>query len=148
MTIIRTATHHDIEAVAAMGRRFLQFAPQAKHTPLTDEQVVERSRWLIESARVFLAETNGRVVGMLACIIVPTWIAPQVTMAHELAWWVDEDARGSSAAIRLVNAYEQYARDNGAVVISMSDLEVNDRVGRMLTKFGYEKAERTYIKGA
>lgn len=148
MTIIRTATHDDIEAVAAMGRRFLQFAPQAKHLPLTDDQVAERSRWLVESAQVFLAEMNGRVVGMLACILIPAWLAPHATMAHELAWWVDEEARGSSASIRLVDAYETWARSNGATVIAMSDLEVNDRVGRMLTKFGYEKAERTYIKGA
>ena len=145
--LVRKATSDDIEAVAAMGRRFLQFAPQSRHTPLTDEQVRERSAWLVESATVLLACIDGKAVGMLACILVPTWLAPQVTMAHELAWWVDEEARGSSAAIRLVTAYETWARENDASVFCMSDLEVNDRVGRMLTKFGYEKAERTYIKG-
>ena len=59
MTIIRTATHDDIEAVAAMGRRFLQFAPQAKHLPLTDDQVAEiLAAWpaILDAAR---AATDG-----------------------------------------------------------------------------------------
>jgi hypothetical protein len=57
--LVRKATSDDIEAVAAMGRRFLQFAPQSRHTPLTDEQVRERSAWIIESATVLLACIDG-----------------------------------------------------------------------------------------
>jgi hypothetical protein len=51
--------------------------------------------------------------------------------------------------MRLVMAYQAWAREVGAHVVTMSQLvAVNgEQVGRMLRKLGYEPSEMTYVKG-
>jgi N-acetylglutamate synthase-like GNAT family acetyltransferase len=148
--VIRVATVDDIDTILDMGERFIAFGPHGKHVNADREQLRAGVTAFLQVGVMFLAERDGKVCGMLACAATPMWFAPHVIVAHELAWWVDEDARGSSAALRLVAAYEAWGRAIGAHVIAMSQLvAVNgEQVGRMLRKLGYEPSEMTYVKGA
>lgn len=148
--LIRVATADDIDTILDMGERFIAFGPHGKHVNADREQLRAGVSAFMQAGIFFLAESNGKVCGMLACALMPMWFAPNVLVAHELAWWVDEEARGSSAAMRLVMAYQAWAREVGAHVVTMSQLvAVNgEQVGRMLTKLGYEPSEMTYVKGA
>ena len=148
--VIRVATVNDIDTLCEMGSRFLAFAPHGKHVNTTAEDYRSGCEAFMRFGTVFIAERDGKACAMLACAIMPVWFAPSILMAHELAWWVDEDARGSSAAVRLVRAFEEFARESGARIIAMSQLHAvnGEQVGRMLTKLGYEPSEMTYIKGA
>ena len=146
---IRRATVDDLDAIVDMGQRFIAFGPLGKYVTADREQLRAGVAAFLQVGAWFLAEINGRTVGMLACAVAPMWFAPHILVAHELAWWVDEEARGSSAAIRLVRAYEEWAHEQGAHVVAMSQLvaENGEQVGRMLRKLGYEPSEMTYVKG-
>lgn len=147
---IRTATIEDLDAIVDMGQRFLRFAPHGTMIHATREDIRAGVAQFLGVGTIFLAEHDGVPCAMLACALVPVWFAPSVVMAHELAWWVDEDARGSTAAIRLVLAFEDYARRCNAQVVTMSQLHAGngEQVGRMLRKMGYEASETTFVKGA
>jgi hypothetical protein len=86
----------------------------------------------------------------LAAMMTTVWYSPSTKMAHEMMWWVNEENRGTIASIKLIKAYENWARENGADLIAMCDLviEGQEPVGTTLNRLGYEMSERTYIKGA
>lgn len=146
---VRPATHEDIDAIVDMGQRFLEFAPHGAMIDATREEIRAGVAQFLEVGTIFLAERNGVPCAMLACVLVPVWFAPNVLMAHELAWWVEEDARGSTAAVRLVHAFEEHARRFNAQVLTMSQLHAGngEQVGRMLQKLGYAPSETTFVKG-
>lgn len=146
---IRPATSEDLEAILDMGERFIAFGPHGKYVNADRAQLRAGVAAFMQAGVILLAESDGRTVGMLACAVSPMWFAPHVLVAHELAWWVDEETRGSSAAVRLVHAFHEFAHANGAHVIAMSQLvaENGEQVGRMLRKLGYEPSEMTYVKG-
>lgn len=148
--LIRVATADDLDTILDMGERFIAFGPHGKYVNADRAQLRAGVAAFMQAGVILLAQSDGRTVGMLACAVSPMWFAPHVLVAHELAWWVDEEARGSSAAMRLVMAYQAWAREVGAHVVTMSQLvAVNgEQVGRMLTKLGYEPSEMTYVKGA
>lgn len=143
---VRLATHEDAGEVLRMARAFLRHAPQGAHVPATDEDIRTAIAWAIDHAAIFLGERDGRVCAMLCARITPLFFAPVIRIANELAWWVDEDARGGMLAVRLVRAYEAWAVANGASTITMSSIEAGQDVGRLLTRLGYTCVERSYIR--
>ena len=146
--MIRMATASDEEAILAMAREFVAFTPYHDFLTATDDELRATIRWFTENATVFIADANGVAVGMLCAVLTPMWYAPGYKIATELAWWVAPSHRRGTAAIRLVQAYEKWARQSGAAMVSMSNLEVgnSDEVSNMLTRLGYQRTEQTHTK--
>lgn len=64
--------------------------------------------------------------------------------AHETAWYIEPEARGRSA-IRMLDAYEAWAREQGCVRVCMASLATND-VSRLYERRGYAPAETHFVK--
>lgn len=149
MSTIRRATTDDVDALMRMGHNFIAYG---KHDSMSIDgwELASQIMAVLQSPNmvVFVGEMNGRVEGMIVGAITSLWFAPSRRMAVELAWWVEEPARMSPMAIRLVRAYEQWATDSGAQFIAMSSLESKSGpdVASMLARLGYAKAETTHIK--
>jgi GNAT superfamily N-acetyltransferase len=60
-------------------------------------------------------------------------------MAKDLGWWVREEARGSSAAMRLLMDFEDWARAKGARKVGLGQTGVTDieRTKRLFEHCGY-----------
>jgi N-acetylglutamate synthase-like GNAT family acetyltransferase len=146
--MVRDATAEDEDAVLEMARQFVAFAPYADTFTATDEELRMTISQFIMSAKSFVAEVDGKVVGMLAAVLTPVWYAPSHKAAVELAWWVDPAHRKGMSGIRLVQAFEKWAKEQGASMVSMSNLEVDDNglVANMLNRFGYRMSEQTHSK--
>ena len=146
--MIRDATQDDDDAIAIMYRQFMAFAPYANVLTATDDEISATIRHFIAHAKVLVAEVDGNVVGMLWAVLAPVWYAPSHKAAVELAWWVDPAHRKGMSGIRLVQAFEKWAEDQGASMVSMSNLEVGDNglVANMLNRFGYGMSEQTHTK--
>lgn len=146
--MIREATLEDIDAVIAMSKRFIAFSPHAGMVHATDEQLRSTFGMLMSSGKIFLAEVGEDIVGMLLGVIAPTWFAPDTPIATELAWWVDEHHRKGTAAIRLVQAFEEWAKASGAAIACMCEMVVDGQppVGDMIQRMGYIPSERAFIK--
>jgi hypothetical protein len=67
-------------------------------------------------------------------------------VATELAWWVDEDKRGSRDSLLLFKAYEDWALRVGAKIKQMAMLDDVTNLAAFYEKQGYRPAERSYIK--
>jgi|688.fasta_scaffold988438_2 RimJ/RimL family protein N-acetyltransferase len=146
--MIRFATANDEDALLAMAKDFVAFSPYADFTSATEEELRTTIQWLITNATVFIAEKDGSPIGLLVAMIAPLWYAPRVRVASEMAWWINKEHRRSTAAIRLVQAFEQWAQSNGAVAICMSNLDGENAsaVSGMLNRMGYNRTEQTHTK--
>jgi len=128
-----------------MGRRFLRAS--SFDVKASDEDIRDAFAELIHSGRIFVAERDEVIVGMLGARLVNPWFSRSVVIATELMWWVDEEHRGSLSSVRLVGAFEQWAKSEHADMISMSDLTGYKGVDRLLSRLGYKCVERAHIKG-
>jgi GNAT superfamily N-acetyltransferase len=86
---------------------------------------------------------------MIGGIIVP-YIYDNYSQAIELCWWVDEDVRHTGLGKELLQAFEDWAKEEGCKYITMISLaapnQEHDQVGKVYEKLGYSLMERTYMK--
>lgn len=148
MATVRHATPDDADDLYALAQEFIAFAPHGMFAEFTEEELRAQVNVCIASALVLVAEDDGKVVGMLVGLLSGLWFAPSTVMAAELAWWVTPSARGGTAGIRLVTAFQDWAREKGARIVTMSSLHLDHdtRVSTVLERMGFKQSEHTYIK--
>lgn len=90
---------------------------------------------------VFVVEKDGGLVGMMA---LTTYVHPMSgdTIATEIVWWMDPEARGGRAALKLFSAGEAWARSKGATKFQM--IAPSDKVGAFYERLGFERIEVHY----
>ena len=138
---MRVATVDDIPAIAAMGAHFIETEyPGAIR--FDAERLATLTRSLIDGAGVvFVVEQAGALVGMMA---LTTYLHPMNgdTIATEIVWWMEPEARGGRAALKLFAAGEAWARDQGATKFQM--IAPSDQVGAFYERLGFQKIEVHY----
>ena len=144
---IRLATIEDAAVLTAMGRDFLQYS-EYRNLQVTDEEIQAGIGGVIANEMSFVAEIDGQIVGFILGIIGPMWFVQRVRIAVELAWWVDQAHRNTTAGVRLLKAFENHATNMGVQYIAMSDLVVqgDTPVARLLGRMGYSVTERMHTK--
>lgn len=85
-------------------------------------------------------------VGGIGAFAGPHYLFVRPRMASEMFWWVEPDYRGGTAALRLIEAYEAWARDQGCEVVCFSAFVDDPRVARLLDRRGYRHMESAYSK--
>lgn len=145
----REATEEDCDAVTSLGLQFISrlktnASPSADRARESFLAVIDNP-----NAVVFVAEKGGEVVGFLAGMVVPLWFDALDWSAVELAWWLDPEHRGGSAAVRLVQMFESWASDRGVHRVVLSDVEFEDAAqpaGALIERLGYTLVERAFSK--
>lgn len=86
--------------------------------------------------------------GFISCVITPSFLIPTKLQCSELAWFVEQEYRGGTTAIKLINKYEQLAKDNKADLITMVCLEclMPNKTASIYEKLGYSRFEQHFIK--
>ncbi|XUY27834.1 N-acetyltransferase family protein [Agrobacterium sp. rho-8.1] len=64
--------------------------------------------------------------------------------ANETVWFIAEHARGRSS-LKMLDAYEAWAKEQGCAVVCMASLAIND-VSRIYTRRGYAPVETHFMK--
>lgn len=142
---VRLATVADLPAILDMGEKFHAFS--GEWVPYCRDSAEASARMVLQMGFVLVAERDGRAVGMLGVVVVPLFFNGAYTMAQELMWWVDEDARGSGAAMRLIRAAEIEAAKRGACRLHMLRLANSpEHVGRLYDRLGYRPGESAHVK--
>lgn len=91
-------------------------------------------------------DADDMATALLMAACGPYDFAP-VRIATERLWWVTPAARGTVAVARgMLDAYEQWARDRGAEVVTMSGLTANPATGIMYARRGYVSGDTTWLK--
>mgnify|MGYP001592233288 FL=1 len=130
-----------------MAARFLsEEGPYGSRFRADTSRVAALVTLFMDSARRtagFLAEIDGAVVGMFGVFCLTHPITGD-EMASELCWWVEPEARGTSAGLKLLKAAEAWAREQGASFLEM--IAPSDRVAALYERLGFERTDIHYLK--
>ncbi len=149
---IKVATVEDIDAVYLLCREFQAISPYADQE-ISKEKFYEFLEFYLQpdpnAHMVLIYETEGAIEGIIAGIMtVGSHIFSTNRVATELVWYVREDHRRGMAPIRLLRAYEGWAKLMGAKKVSLTavDNEHREMLTAMYHKLGYKSTEETFIR--
>lgn len=133
--MIRAATVRDIPAILEMGRQFHAMGQPGRFDHAATAAFLGG---LIRDGVVFVAP-----FGMIGGRIIPAFYDPGYSIAVELFWWCESGAGGE-----LRQAFEEWARSEGADEVRMSSIEWvrGPAVCRALRGAGYHVAETSMRK--
>lgn len=144
---IRVATSEDYNQLLEM---LLKFAASSTYSHLYKEEVI--SDWLkicldkpiTES--IFLVGDGGCLLGSMSQLF-----GTDVKTAAEIVWWVDPSKRKNGLGTELRDAFEYWAKANGAKVITSGyprteNGKMEKLIDKYLKKRGYVLQEYTYMK--
>lgn len=142
--IIRDADSNDFGDLERMG---ISFAKAAGLVDVNSETLMQTLQSLSDNGILKVA-VNGSVIGCVGALVFPHWWNHNEIVAQELFWWVDEDHRGGSAALRLLTALEKTAKEHGASKLMMLCLDDLDgkKVAGMYSRLGYVPQEQTFVR--
>jgi len=144
--IIREATEDDTLDCLVLFKSFHKESKQPfKFDTARTLETFQTSVNSESAIRFFVAELNGEIVGFVSAIVYQHLFSKDKT-ADELAWYVDKEHRGGSAALRLLKTYEEWAIGQGVRCVTMSHIEDLADLSRMYNKLGYKKIEATFQK--
>jgi hypothetical protein len=144
--IVREATAHDALDCLMLIKSFVKESNQPfKFDSTKTLESINNSIQGLSTLKLFVAEINSEVIGFVLGIVYEQLFSRDKT-ADELAWYVDKNHRGGTAAIRLLKAYEDWATSNGVVCINMSHIERLTDLSKLYNKLGYKRIEATFQK--
>lgn len=139
--MIRVGTIADVDAMVAMGQRFLAGTVYRELMAESPERMRTTALMFVtDTDKVALLAVQDRsIVGMLLALLHTHFLSGE-RMAGEVAWWTEPEARGTG--LRLLRAAERWARENGAVRFQM--IAPSPDVERIYQARHYAKVETTY----
>lgn len=135
--IIRPLRLEDIDTAVAMGEALHRESPSFGNRRFDAGKVRDLARRCLASPDwcCLMAWVDDEPVGLFVGFVGEDWFGPD-RYAADLTFWVRPESRGSSAAVRLLFAFEGWAESKGAKEI---------RVG-VSTGIGVERAASFYMK--
>jgi hypothetical protein len=139
---LKIATREDIPEIVRMS---MDFVKVSGYEQFADEETIANLAYdFVQAApneKIILIKSG---VGFIAGISTP-FLFGKCNLASEIAWWVDPEVRGSGEGIRLLEAFEYWAKFIAECkLISMASL--NKDVEKYYKKSGYKLYERAYLK--
>lgn len=144
-TKIRTATPDDVFDILILAKEFSKEAPQShKWNKEKTEQFI-LSALQNTNMKIFVIDVDGEIEGALVGLLSELYMSYTV-QATELAWFVSKDYRGKPASLKLIKAFEKWAKESGANQVGMGDIEGISSLEKLYNRLGYERAETVYLK--
>ena len=155
MVKVRIGTHEDIPAVVDLGARLHAESPTYRDFPYSRikvravlQQCVGTLMAPAEDAVMLVAEEDGRLIGMLLGYLTEGVFVEDLVIATDLTFYVEPEHRGTMAAVRLLKAFEVWARTHGATHIAPGiSTRINDeRTQRFYERLGYASSGMSMTK--
>lgn len=144
--VIRPATPSDMRFIITEGLSFMKHHPLSFNKDLDLKELIKFADNIMHNHVLLIAEDNGVQVGMIAGILAPNVFNSKYIGLTELVWWVKEEFRNSSAAMKLFNAFEKKAKEMDADYISMITTVYTPTLEKLYKKKNYKPTETTYVK--
>ena len=124
---IRTATPDDVFDILILAKEFSKEAPSSHKWNKDKTEQFLVSSLSNTNMEIFVIDVGGEIEGALVGLLSELYMSHTV-QATELAWFVSKDYRGKPASIRLMKAFEKWAKESGANQVGMGDIEgISDR---------------------
>jgi len=149
-SMIRLCTKEDVPAMLDMAVLMHQESPVYKDLPLDLVKLENLGNVAMDSphlATIIVSTTDGQLTGMLGAISTTEYFGPAITTC-DLFLYVLPERRGSTAALRLLKKYDQWAVDLGATRINLgitTGLFLAE-TGRLYEAAGYTHAGHLYTR--
>lgn len=153
--MIRKATHDDIPRIVEMARRFYPESPYpALYGDMPDSQAaglaiiaMDGASGGIDPGVMLVAEDAGELIGMACLFADRATFNPAVRVNSELVFWIEPEHRGGMAAVRLLKAAENEAREKGVQVNRMALMSSSPaQAAKLYERMGYSLTECYYSK--
>lgn len=69
-----------------------------------------------------------------------------VRLAKETLWWIDPSHRGGTAAVRMLDVYETWAKERGCAYAGMAGMGNEPHVAKLYERRKYIHAESHFLK--
>lgn len=143
---IRKAVPEDFPQVLPMAEKFYMSTAYSKDMEFDIPSILEHYILMLTRGFVLVAEEDGKLVGMLGCLIVPFQLNTNYLMCSEAMWWVEPEYRGLAVGSDLNEAAELEAELAGCHKTIMSSLAESPMVDAYYESRGYVLAEKAFIR--
>lgn len=148
--IVRRAEIDDLPEYIRLGRRFHAASPVSTAIPFDPQGfgIFYLNSLHNPNVGLWLAEQDGKVLGVAGVMLYPMYFSPSNLVAQELWWWLEPEARGTGAGGKMHEMIEAWALENGASALFMIALEDDNssKMESLYVRKGYKPMERTFIK--
>lgn len=150
--MIRRATRADAPVIFSMGQALAQESPKYRDMVLDEAKMMAlgdrlQGTLLSELACVFIAEKAGEPIGMMVGVMAERWFSNE-RYVSDLTLYVKPEHRGGLAFVRLVQAVERWAREQGVPYAAFGvSTEIHpEQTVRAYERLGYTLSGYTLTK--
>lgn len=136
---IRIATIEDTPKLLSMALEFIK-TTKYKYNEETLEKLILDLMSMDKTKAIILMTDDGMIGG-----VANQFIFGKHNTATEVAWWVSPEKRSSGLGKQLIEAFEYWAK-NVAKCDTVTMVALDDKLGKVYEKNGYELYERAYMK--
>ena len=145
---IRPAVQHDLPAIYRLGEEMHRDTAFARIEWNRPKAIRTFNLWIRDPA-IFLvvAEAGDEIAGAMAART-QGWFFGHGKMATDMGLFVRPAARRSRAAVLLVKAFEEWARENDCIeaMLSTHSGYETERFGRFVERRGYARRGISFVK--
>lgn len=133
----RPATANDIPAMLELGRAMCAEGYYAGMN-FDEHKISGLLHRLIDGGFAAVHEAGGQMVGLMIGAMGETWFGRDLN-AIEYALYVTPDHRGGSAATRLLDAFTDWAKENGAreITVAQSTGVMVEKTAKFYQRMGF-----------
>jgi GNAT superfamily N-acetyltransferase len=148
--IVRNAIAEDLPRYLPLAQAFHAASPMHGVIPFDADGYSDFYLRAIHdpSVGVWLAEDDGKIIGIAGALFYPMYFSPTSMVVQELWWWLTPESRGKGAGQAMYKTIESWAAAKGAVALFMIALEDEraDKMANLYAQKGFRPMERTYIR--
>lgn len=143
---VREATESDLFDVLVLAREFSREAPDM-HTWNKDKVEAQLKNALVNPDYVLLVveEDNGDLSGGLLGLVTEMYLNT-TKLAVEMAWFMSKEYRGGKQALKLLDAFEQWAKSVEADYLVMADIKGIQDLSKLYERKGFKETEASYAR--
>jgi N-acetylglutamate synthase-like GNAT family acetyltransferase len=145
--MIRDCEKKDIPALVAMSKTFWQYTLY-KDEEFQEDAVEGMILASIKDNLCIVYDVEGKVQGFVCGIKGYLMANFDVSVGTELAWWVNEDFRNTSAGLKLLKAIERRAKSLQIKYWNMAYMNSSmpESIKKIYESMGYKENECLYTK--
>lgn len=149
MVKIRRARSSDLEDIMRLNEEFhAQLNHYSEAIPYDRHSMAYLQGFLLENGIVQVAEVDGKIAGVISCLINPIFFNQNHAAATAMVFYVDPSARGHNIGKRLIRQAAQVSKQKkiGFLVIAQNNSVKKTEAADLYQAEGFEPLETYFIK--
>lgn len=145
---VRPAVEADIPVLIELGAALHAESPRFSRYAFSPVKVAGTALFAIAGGGAFVAENNGKIIGVLAGFVAEQWFSTDRVVSDLTFYITPEQRKKGRAALMLIRAFEQWAVSQGAMDIVPGASTQIDPEGtrRFYEKLGYTTSGYQFFK--